>query len=258
MITKPRLDRLYRQYNRRKYVSPDPLQFLYDYPDIKDREIAALIASSLAYGRVAQILKSVGGVLTLMQPTPHAFLANSTPRALRRQLATFKHRFTTGEDLASLLIGIRRLISKHGSLNEAFLSGITETDTSILPALEQFVLAINCRGNYLIPCPSRGSACKRLNLFLRWMVRKDAVDPGGWSGIQRSSLIVPLDTHMAKIGRALELTCRKSADMKMALEITDSFRKIAPGDPTKYDFALTRFGIRADLHMTDLLPAGSA
>jgi len=257
MITKQKLERLYRQYNRREYVSPDPLQFLYDYPNIRDREIVGLIASSLAYGRVAQILRSVESVLAPMAPSPHAFLMDSPPRRIRAKVSLFKHRFTAGDDLASLLLGIRRLVGRHGSLNRAFLSGMRKSGTSILPALREFANSLSCTDNHLVPCPSRGSACKRLNLYLRWMVRKDAVDPGGWTGIPKRMLIVPLDTHMARIGRELGLTRRKSPDMKMALEITESFRKSAPGDPVKYDFALTRFGIRSDMTMAALLSHGS-
>lgn len=253
MTTKPWLDRLYRKYNRREYVSPDPLQFLYAYPEIRDREIVGLIASSLAYGRVAQILKSVERVLTVMRPSPYAFLMESTPASIRRNLTDFKHRFTAGDSVASLLIGAQQLIRRHGSLNEALVCGMARSDTTILPALKRFAGGLNCHDNYLVPCPSRGSACKRLNLFLRWMVRKDDVDPGGWTGIPKSKLIVPLDTHMARIGRCLALTQRKSAGMKMALEITESFRELSPRDPVKYDFALTRFGIRSDMEMRDLL-----
>lgn len=253
MITKPRLDRLYRKYNRRKYVSPDPLQFLYDYPDIRDREIAALIASSLAYGRVTQILRSVAAVLAPMGPSPHDFLVRSSTATLGRALSSFKHRFTAGDDMVSLLVGIKRLVLQYGSLNKAFLNGMRNSDAGILPALKSFVDSLGCSDSHLVPCPSRGSACKRLNLFLRWMVRKDDVDPGGWEGIPRQMLIVPLDVHMARIGRGLGMTRRKSNDMRMAIEITDSLKQFAPRDPVKYDFALTRFGIRSDMQMADLL-----
>ncbi len=95
----------------------------------------------------------------------------------------------------------------------------------------------------LLPSPGKGSACKRLNLFLRWMVRSDDVDPGGWSGVDAGKLIVPLDTHMHRMGLEVGLTRRKQADMQAALEVTRAFRTIAPEDPVRYDFALTRLGI---------------
>jgi len=99
-------------------------------------------------------------------------------------------------------------------------------------------------GEHLLPRPERGSACKRLNLWLRWMVRRDAVDPGGWTGVSPAQLIVPLDVHMHRICRALGLTQRNAADLRTAVEITDAFRRFAPDDPVRYDFALTRLGIR--------------
>ncbi|MCD6487215.1 MAG: TIGR02757 family protein, partial [Syntrophobacterales bacterium] len=111
----------------------------------------------------------------------------------------------------------------------------------------------NYRGNSLLPSPAKGSACKRLNLFLRWMVRHDDVDPGGWDDISSSKLIIPLDTHMHRICLALGITKRKQADMKTALEITRSFQVMAPHDPVRYDFALTRLGIRKDTDITSFL-----
>ena len=104
--------------------------------------------------------------------------------------------------------------------------------------------------NSLLPLPDRGSACKRLNLFMRWMVRQDAVDPGGWSGVPLSKLIIPLDTHMHRISRAMGLTSRRQADMGTAMEVTRAFQKFAPDDPLRYDFVLTRLGIRKDMDVT--------
>ena len=252
MTIETRLDRLYLKYNRKKFVSPDPLQFLYDCSDVRDRELVAFIASSLAYGRVGQILKSVAKVLGKMGSSPYDFLTSIPAGVLGKTFAGFKHRFTTDAELVSMLSGVSAVLHEYGSLNECFLSGMSSHDDSVLPALQSFVDEIACAGNYLVPSPVRGSACKRLNLFLRWMVRKDAVDPGGWKGVPKSRLIVPLDTHMAKVGQMLNLTQRKSADMKMAMEITASFSAFAPQDPVKYDFSLTRFGIREELDLSTL------
>lgn len=251
-MNKAWLDKLYRKYNRRKYVHPDPLEFLYGYPDIRDREIVGLIAASLAYGRVAQILKSVKKVLDKMRSSPREFLNAASERSLAQNFAGFKHRFTTDVELVSLLTGMQRAISTHGSLNECFLAGMGRQDATVSDALAIFAQELACCSSFLAPSPRNGSACKRLNLYLRWMVRKDAVDPGGWHGVSRSKLIVPLDTHMARIGRALGLTGRKSPNWGMTLEITAAFRALAPDDPVKYDFALTRFGIRDDMDMDEL------
>lgn len=247
---KEKLDELYARYNRREFVHPDPLEFLYNYDDIRDREVVALIASSLAYGRVAQILKSVSTVLKMMSPSPYDFMLNTSERELPIRLREFKHRFTTGEEMASMLLAVKRMIEEDGSLLNAFAKGYSGSDDNILPALTSFagrlVKEAGGQKNSLIPLPDRGSACKRLILFLRWMVRKDVVDPGGWDIVHPSKLIIPLDTHMYSICTGLKMTCRKQADMRTAIEITNAFKKIIPEDPVKYDFSLTRLGIRKE------------
>ncbi len=254
MHLRKELERLYIKYNRPELINPDPLQFLGSFADIKDREIVALIASSLAYGRVAQIIKSVSQVVDKMLPSPRTFLETSSNKKIQSVFKGFKHRFTTDEDLVGLLLGIKGVLRRHGSLNRCFVQGYDDSDETILPALQEFVKAIaeEGKGTKLLSCPSKASACKRLNLFLRWMVRRDAVDPGGWEGICPSKLIVPLDTHMHKIGLALGMTKRKQADMRTACEITRAFSAISPKDPVKYDFALTRFGIRDDMDLSSI------
>lgn len=241
---------VYGLYHKREFVHPDPLEFLYDYKNIRDREIVALIASGLAYGRVAQILKSVSQVLRKLGPSPCDFLMSSGDQDIARTFINFKHRFTTGRELSDMLINTKAAIKKYGSLNECFLSSLGGNSPSVLSALPQFVENLtggSRRPSSLLPQPSRGSACKRLNLFLRWMVRNDVVDPGGWDGVDQKLLIVPLDTHMYKIGRRLKFTERKTADLRTALEITKGFANIVPEDPVKYDFSLTRIGIRNGL-----------
>jgi len=254
---KTELERLYSQYNKRRYVEPDPLQFLYSYNDIKDREIVAMVASSLAYGRVSQILKSVSFILDIMNPSPYLFLKNSSHKSIRKAFKGFVHRFANQDHIAALLIGMKRIIERFGSMNECFISGMSLNKTEIISGMS-FLAEQLCSGagnitpHHLIPLPEKGSACKRMNLFLRWMVRKDRVDPGGWHGIPKSWLLIPLDTHMHKISLHMNLTKRKSGSMRVAIEITSGFAKIAPEDPVKYDFALTRFGIRDDMHIREL------
>ena len=259
MLNRERLDELYARYNRRAFVHPDPLEFLYDYKDIRDREIVGFVASSLAYGRVAQILKSVSSVFERM-PSPLIFLKHASRKSLLKTFKGFKHRFTTEEEIAMMFFGIKRVIERYGSLHACFtacMNDDNDTIHTILPALSAFVKELivesDERRNSLLPLPTRGSACKRLHLFLRWMVRKDEVDPGGWDNVPKSRLIVPLDTHMHRICLALGLTQRKQADMRTAVEITTAFRTIAPDDPVKYDFALTRLGIRNDTDMNAFL-----
>lgn len=243
------LNGLYAKYNRRAFVHPDPLEFLYNYKDLKDREIAGLIASALAYGRVAQILKSVGSILEKIGSSPRDFIESSTSKTMEERFKGFRHRFTGDRDMVRLLIGIKKALKKYQTLNDCFISGYSDSDINVIPAISRFIEKIDGKegASYLLPHPSKGSACKRLNLFLRWMVRKDDVDPGGWRGVPVSKLVIPLDTHMHRIGRDFKMTERKQGDMKTALEITDAFAKISPDDPVKYDFSLTRLGIRDDI-----------
>lgn len=253
---KREFDKLYLQYNHRKYVHPDPLEFLFSYEKIRDREIVGLIASALAYGRVAQILKSVANVLDRMTPSPYLFLQNSDYEFIYNEFKWFRHRFAGGKDLAALLIGIKNIIEKFGSLYHCFISKLSEKDENIIRAMGYFSHHLAGHKNkpgHLVALPEKGSACKRMNLFLRWMVRKDRVDPGGWDNIPPSKLIIPIDTHMHKIALALKFTQRKQANMAAATEITRRFKAMVPDDPVKYDFVLTRFGIRGDMDINCLI-----
>ena len=244
-------EQLYSDYNKRVYVSPDPLQFLYDYDDPLDREVVALIASSLAYGRVAQILRNVKRVLDVLGPHPASYLLHSDCDGLTASLCGFVHRFTDCGCMVDFLCHVRDVLAEYGSLENLFLA---HYDGDTWQAVEEFVAGLTkCRESaFLLPRPSKGSACKRLALFLRWMVRCDEVDPGGWRQITPDALFVPVDTHMFNICTTLGLCSRKSADGKAVAEITEAFREISPSDPVRYDFALTRFGIRNDMTVEEL------
>lgn len=251
ILVKRKLEALYQFCNSRQWVHPDPLEFLYPYAALEDREVAGLIASSLAYGRVTQILKSVASVLLELGPSPSAFLRSVPDSFLCTLFGDFRHRFTSGEEVALLLLGVKRVIEHYGSVGACFLKNVRSSDETILPSLTTFVdelaFPFEGRANSLISQPRKGSACKKLNLFLRWMVREDRVDPGGWDQVPASKLIIPLDTHMHRIALRLGFTKSRCATIKTALEITRAFREIDPSDPVRYDFALTRTGIRNDL-----------
>ncbi len=156
-----------------------------------------------------------------------------------------------------MLVGVRRVLDRYDSLRACFVAGFKPSDATVIPALEAFVEAVGKESgrarNYLLPSPSLGSACKRLNLFLRWMVRKDDVDPGVWAPLPSSKLVVPLDTHMHRLGLGLGLTARRQGNLRTALEITDGFREIRPDDPVRYDFSLTRMSMRKDPRLQRLL-----
>ncbi len=245
------LDRLYARYNRREFVHPDPLEFLYHYSRPLDQEIVGLLASCLAYGRVNQILKNVSLLLGLMG-SPSEFVLSASREKMMRILSGFRYRFNTGREVAFLLMGVRDCIEQHGSMGGLFARLFEPKDQTLIPALTGFVKQV---GRYLpdrcflLPDPERGSPCKRSMLFLRWMVRKDLVDPGIWEGVPQSKLVVPLDTHMFQAVRLLGFTNRKRADLRAAVEATEAFARLCPEDPVKYDFVLTRFGIRPDMDL---------
>ncbi len=245
-----KLDTLYDRYNKRAFVDPDPLFFLYDYPDLRDREIVGLIASCLAYGRVEMIMKTVGAVLKEFKPSPYEFIKGMDAGRVERIFKGFKYRFATDAHLTALLMGIQGILTDYGSLAACFAAGQGEESGGLDRIYQEIAGAGNV--GHLLADPKKTSACKRSHLFLRWMIREDAVDPGGWEGVSPDCLVYPIDTHMYKIGSMLGFTRRKNADKRCAMEITAGFRKINPEDPVKYDFALTRFGIRQQFDVDDL------
>ncbi len=248
--TRQSLESIYKKYNKKNFIHPDPLEFINKYKTIKDKEIVGLIASSLAYGRVEQILKSASLILDIMGSSPHSFIKTNTPAHFLKVFKNFKHRFTTGKEISGLLENIKSILREYGSLNKYFLSFYNSNDISLEKAIYKFAEKLNLDSPSLIPSPYKKSSFKRLNLFLRWMIRKDAVDPGIWKGVSPAKLIIPLDTHMFKLSKMIGATKRNDNSMKTALEITAFFRNIAPKDPVRYDFALTRIPINLKLDIT--------
>jgi uncharacterized protein (TIGR02757 family) len=217
-------------------------------------EIAGFLAAALAYGRVQQIEKSLTSLFERMGDRPSEFVRDFN-RQKRAKLADFKHRFTAGDDISDLLTLFRNILNRYGSIETFFVRGYGAGDRNIIPALSTFcksflnMYAGKHNGHvtkglsYLLADPAAGSACKRLNLFLRWMVRNDHVDPGLWKTIDKAKLIVPVDVHMGRLCKILGLYDRKTVSLTAAVEITRSFAQIEPADPVKYDFALSRVGI---------------
>lgn len=247
-VSRDWFERLYETYHKRERVHPDPLEFLYGYPDGRDREIVAFVAASLAFGRVGQILKAVGDVLDRIGTGPRQFVEEVDPADFGQVFQSFRYRYVTGAEMASLFRALREVLREYGSLNTCFLEGCPGNAETVGPSLDPFIERLASHAGpggmgFLLPLPGRKSACKRLNLFLRWMVREDDVDPGGWKGISPQHLLVPLDTHMHRLCRRLGITARKDGSMATALEITRFFRDMVPGDPVRYDFALTRLGM---------------
>ncbi|MHB8765045.1 MAG: TIGR02757 family protein [Deferrisomatales bacterium] len=252
------LEDLYARHHRPENLHPDPLVFARGFADPGDGELAGLVAAGLAYGQVAQIMATLGGVFQSLGPRPRATLTAWSAADLRDAFRGFRYRFHRGPDLALFLHLVRQALERYGSLGELFRA--SDPGGPVGPALAAFsegLFAGDARpllptrevppghpARNLLPSPARGGAAKRLCLFLRWMVRSDALDPGYWHGrVDPARLVVPLDTHVARVGRELGFTARQAADWKTAGEITAALRRYDPADPVRYDFSLFRFGM---------------
>jgi uncharacterized protein (TIGR02757 family) len=253
------LDALYASRSQ-QHLGNDPLSFCHRYPDPVDREIAAVIASSFAYGSIVIILRTLEAIFAELGSSPRRYVENFDPRAGLRLFSRFKHRFNDGRDLSALLWGMRQMVEESGSIDAYFLRGHNAGDRDVSGSLNRYtaaVLALDYTAvfgtsaipadsyfPFLFPAPASGSACKRLCMMLRWLVRPaDGIDLGLWNGVSPAQLIIPVDTHISRIGRYLGLTGRKAADWRMAQEITAALRTFDPADPVKYDFSLAHLGI---------------
>jgi uncharacterized protein (TIGR02757 family) len=246
------LERLYREFDWASRIEKDAIRFPLRYADPLDREIAALLAACLAYGRVDLFGPWVGWALERMGPSPSRFVLGFDFAKDGRRFRGFRYRFNRPRDLAAFCLACQRILIRHGSLQAYFLSGFSAGDPDVGPALERFARGflsqdlspVFPRGRpsrgyrHLFPLPSRGGPCKRLHLFLRWMVRREPPDFGLWLEVPPARLLVPVDTHVENMSRAIGLTRRKSRSWRMAVEITGRLLRLDPNDPVKYDFAL--------------------
>ena len=251
-----RLDALYHVYNREESAT-DPVHLVRPYTDGADREIAGFCAAGLAFGRVGSVINSIRTLFAIMGPHPADYVRRFDPGAPHPELRAMVHRWTRGVDLVALLWILRQILEARGSLEAFFADGYAPDHADIGPALDGFstrALALDMRRAYgrvparagvcyFFPRPSAGSACKRLNLFLRWMIRHDEIDLGVWTKVAPARLVVPLDTHIIRLGQCLRLTHYTSPGWKMAAEITASLRAIDARDPVRYDFSLCHVGM---------------
>lgn len=256
ILDRPYLDSLYERWNRPEYISPDPLETLTDYGNSGDREAAALTAACMAYGRVSALLPPLRRVLGVMGRHPRLYVTGRSEGDMARDLNGVVHRFARPAHLAALLAGAGAVIRRYGGLEAVFLEGFRGSGGDVGGGLETLGSALRsgARGEagHLLADASRGSACKRLLLFLRWMVRRDAVDPGGWNTVSPRHLLPPLDTWTHRIALRAGWTHRRTPDMKTVREVSAALRRINPEDPVKYDFALSRYGIRSELSLESL------
>jgi uncharacterized protein (TIGR02757 family) len=239
-ILKTDLDALYENFNAPE-AALDPIQIVRRYEDVRDREVIAFIAAGLAFGRVSSVMASIETVAAVLGPSPFEFVRDFDPRRDGAALKPFVHRWVRGRDVVHMLTTLRDMIREYGSVERCFAAGYDSAHDDLAPAIEAF--SARAGKSYFFARPSSGSACKRMNLFLRWMVRRDAVDPGGWTLIPASKLLVPLDTHTIRVGKCLRLTRRSSPGWKMAADITAALRKLDPSDPVRYDFSLCHLGM---------------
>jgi uncharacterized protein (TIGR02757 family) len=246
------LERLYHGFDYGARIERDAIRFPLRYPDPRDREVVALLTACLAYGRVDLFGRELDKVLAAMGPAPAAFLAGFDPPRDGTRFAAFRYRFNRPPDIVAFGVAARDVLARYGTLEKCFLSGDADSRGPIGPALERFARAFleaDVRGlfprgrlsrgyRHLFPLPSAGGPCKRLHLFLRWMVRRQPPDFGQWTSVSPARLLIPVDTHVENMSRAIGLTRRRSRTWRMAEEITARLAEIDPVDPVKYDFAL--------------------
>jgi uncharacterized protein (TIGR02757 family) len=267
---KATLDRLYADFNDPESAA-DPIHIVRRYTRADDREVVGFCAASLAFGRVGSVLQSIERLLAVMGSRPAAYVRAFDPRRDAPAFADLVHRWTRGPDLVALVWVMKQMIDRAGSIEGFFVEEHGADAQDVERALDSFsrrALSLDLNAAYgraprpstrsgrpehaagrrpgvcyFFPRPSAGSGCKRLNLFLRWMVRRDRLDLGVWTRVSPATLIVPLDTHVIRVGRCLRLTRYTSPGWPMARDITASLRRLDPDDPVKYDYALCHLGM---------------
>ena len=250
------LERLYQTFDHVDSAK-DPVHFIRRYTRRADQEIVGFLAAALAFGRVAGILDSIEALLNVIGDRPANFIRQFDLKRDHVQLEALGHRWIRGNDLSALLIVLQRMLRESGSIEQFFLADDNPESIDISDALESFSvralqtdvssvygrIQLKPGVRYFFSRPSAGSACKRLNLFLRWMVRSDSIDLGVWKKLSPARLIIPLDTHVMRVGRCLGLTHYVSSGWRTASDITASLRRINPADPVRFDFSLCHIGM---------------
>jgi uncharacterized protein (TIGR02757 family) len=265
---KPILEQLYASRSQ-AHLANDPLSFCHRYRNPEDREVVGLISACFAYGNVKIIRRNLEQIFSLMGDSPRRFIEHFTPHEGLALYPRFKHRFNDGRDLCALLLACRIMLEEANSIEGWMLRFHDESRADVTETLSGFSAAVKsldlsavfgCEGipegsyfPFFFPSPATGSACKRMCMYLRWMVRPDdGIDLGLWKGISPAQLVIPVDAHIQRICRFLGFTHRKQADWRMACEITAALRRLDPADPVKYDFSLCHLGISEGCDGKDL------
>ena len=242
MISKNELDKLVEVYETDDFIKDDPVQFLHRFKNKKDIEIAGFIASLIAYGSRKQFIKKLDELMNIAQNEPLNFVENFEPGII----GDFNYRFGKPKDFASIFMALKELYGSSDGLEQLFSDGYRKE--KMFENVVDYFYARADKGvgqgfYHMIPNPRNGGAMKRMCLFLRWMVRKSAVDAGIWNFMKPSELYIPLDVHVARISREMGLLKRNSNDFKAVIELTENLKKLCPEDPVKYDFAIFGYGV---------------
>ena len=240
------LDHQFSKYNRISFIDEDPISIPHKFSKKQDIEISGLLAATIAWGNRVSIVKNATKLVQLMDYEPYDFVMNHSSYDLNR-FSSFVHRTFNPIDLAFFILGLKNIYTKHDSLENVFThsEGIKMGIDKFRNAM--FETVHKPRSEKHISSPLKGSAAKRLNMYLRWMVRNDSrgVDFGIWRKIKPSQLYIPLDVHTGNVGRELGLLTRKQNDWKAVTELTNVLKKFDENDPIKYDFAMFGMGVNA-------------
>jgi len=241
------LDEKYAQYCNEEFIALDPVQIPHYFNKKEDIEIAGFLSASIAWGQRPVILRNAKTLMNIMEFDPYYFIMHHSPADLLA-FENFRHRTMLSEDIKFFMRALQNIYQNHGGLENVFNRGYLKGGLKqALIELNQVFFSIDHpkRTRKHISNPAKNSAAKRLNMFLRWMVREDqsGIDFGIWKKIPASDLMLPLDVHTARNARELGLLKRKSNDWKAVIEVSDHLRQLDPKDPIKYDFALFGMGI---------------
>jgi len=244
------LDDRYRFYNQKKFITTDPIQIPHKFKKLQDIEITGFWAAMLAWGNRTTIINKCNELIQLMDNDPHNFVLNSKATDYKR-FKNFKHRTFNYTDTLHFLNFFKKYYTENNSLETAFTTGMSPNSNNIEQGLINFHnLFFNSkdapqRTRKHVATPLRKSTCKRLNMFLRWMVRRDEskVDFGLWKNIKPHQLLCPLDVHVERVARKLNLISRKQRDWQTTLQLTEALKQFDANDPVKYDFALFGLGV---------------
>ncbi len=236
-------------YNSPKFITGDPVSVPHLFTKKEDIEIAGFLAAIIAWGRRSTIVANASRLVQWMDHAPHQFIQNFTSRDLD-PFRHFVHRTFNGDDCEYFMWSLKNIYQNHGGLEQAFATGKNQNQEPVKAAIEKFrrvflELDHQLRTEKHLASPAKKASAKRINMFLRWMIRKDenGVDFGIWNIFSPAQLICPLDVHVAAVARKLGLLRRKANDWQAAEELTANLRKLDPADPVKYDYALFGMGI---------------